>query len=155
MCSIALGPFARLVSGVCDISPRPSSASNTPVPTLDDVVRALRTLRFVAAPSEREIQRAVARALVAANIPFKWEHRLGPRNVIDFLVTDAGIGIEVKKGKPGSTRRVMEQVERYAKFGEIRAMVVVVEGKLHWHPDLVEGKPLVYLPLAKLWGVAL
>jgi hypothetical protein len=141
---------------VVNITPRPSSASNAPVPTLDSIVRAIRTLRFTAAPSERVIKDAIAGAFASHYIvPFEHEHRLGPGNVVDFFVPDPGVGIEVKKGKPGSTRRVMEQVERYAGFEEIRAMVIVVEGKLHWHPETVNGKTLVYIGLAKLWGVAL
>jgi len=86
-------------------------------------------------------------------VPYFREHRLGPRNVVDFL--SDGIVVEVKKGKPKSTAQVIAQVRRYAAFEKVRAIVIVVEGKLHWHPEEIDGKPVVYISLAKLWGVAL
>jgi hypothetical protein len=90
--------------------------------------------------------------LQEAGISFKKEYSPAPRNRIDFLV-DGGIGIEVKKGKPNRTQ-VCAQLERYAAFDCIRAIILVVERSVNI-PREVKGKQCVLFGLNRLWGVAL
>lgn len=121
---------------------------------LASVVASVKKLRVNHQRREFDLQGAIAAQLAADGIPHAREVKLGPGNVIDFLVP-GGIGIEVKKGKPPSTARVLAQVERYAAFPAITSIVVVVEGKLHNVAGSTEnGKPCVCVNLAKQWGVA-
>ncbi len=119
------------------------------------VAQSIRRLRIAYVARESMIQGEIAAQLSRDGIPCVREHKLGPRAVIDLFVPGAGIGIEVKKGKPSSTRIVMKQVERYSKFAAIKGLIIVVEGKLEEPASETQnGKRVVYIGLAKLWGVA-
>lgn len=124
--------------------------------SLESVEASLRRLRVLNVGRELDLQKEIANQFTRDGIPYEREVKLGPRNVIDFLVA-GGIGIEVKKGKPRSTRIVMAQVERYAAFDAVKAIIVVVEGKLQGlsHGSTKHGKPVRYVGLAQLWGVAI
>lgn len=117
-----------------------------------EVLTLLKRIRINVAYDEYELQDWITRLLQQAEIPFKKEHVLAPRNRIDFLV-DGGIGIEVKKGKPNRTQ-VCAQLERYAGFDCIRSIILVVERNVNI-PREVKGKPCVLFGLNRLWGVAL
>lgn len=119
---------------------------------IDRVMDALRTIRIKVVAEEFEIHREISKALDAAGIEYKHEHKLGPRCRIDFFTAD-GIGIEVKKGKPYSVA-VGKQLERYARFDEVRGIILVIE-RYQDVPAEVAGKPCRSLGLRKLWGIAL
>jgi len=128
----------------------------------ETVVLTLRRLRFSNRPTEKEVQAEIAKLLRLSGLAFKREERLGPRSIVDFFVTGRmmmpgrGIVIEVKKGKPHSTAEVIRQIERYAAFDRVKGVIIVVGGKLHNPPsETSNGKPVVYIGLAKLWGVAI
>jgi hypothetical protein len=88
------------------------------------------------------------------DIHFEHEFRLGPRARIDFRC-DGNVGIEVKKGKPNSGR-LEAQVERYAAFPSLDALLVIVERCAFVPPSSeIHGKPVRYLALSRLGGVAL
>ncbi len=121
--------------------------------TLEQVLASLRNLRVRHVGLEYDLQGQIAQRLEADGIPFSREHQLGPRARIDFLVA-GGIGIEVKRGKPNSGD-VMAQVERYAKFDAVGALVIVVERNVFKYDRSTNGKPVHYVALNKLWGISL
>ena len=102
---------------------------------------------------EMEIVREIRRALGKAHIRFTLEAKIAPRCRVDIL-TEGGIVIEVKKGKP-NTKRVAEQVQRYAAGENVTAVVLVSERGLIDHIDEAHGKPIKYVALSKNWGIAL
>jgi hypothetical protein len=120
------------------------------------ILRVLRTLRIQkAVEAEQQMHDEVAAVLTAAGVPFEHEYRLAPRCRIDFLI-GGGIGIEIKKGKPNSTE-VNAQVARYARLGELSAIILLVERNAMGVREswASHGIPAFYLGLSKLWGVAL
>jgi len=120
--------------------------------TMRSVIQALSDIRISVVSEESELQEQVAAYLCHAGVPFMKEYRLGSHSRIDFMLP-GGVGIEVKKGKP-SKRQVLAQLERYARFEEVRALVFVIERCLDV-PRQIAGKPCVCIALNKLWGVAL
>ncbi len=117
------------------------------------VVAALRTLRQPLVTEETDLHDVVARCLRRAGIPFVREASLGPADRVDFLA-DGGVGIECKKGRPNATR-LAAQLARYGGHDRVRWMVVVLPWKRHVPQDpAVEGKPVSYVGLNELWGVA-
>ena len=121
---------------------------------MQKVIQALKTLRVGKIINEYKLQADIAGALDTAGIGYAKEYQLGPGSRVDFL-TDTGIAVEVKKGKPNRTQLV-QQINRYAYFGEVKAVVIVVETSLR---DPVKstgnGKPCEVVGLQKLWGIAL
>lgn len=122
-------------------------------PAIEDVLASLRRLRVQHVMYEYTLQDAIAKQLAADGISYQKEYRLGPHNRIDFLLP-GGIGIEAKKGKWDSGR-VAEQVERYCRFETISQLVLVIERCVFWHDRSTGGKPVHYIALNKLWGIAL
>jgi len=127
--------------------------------TADTVLAVLRTLRIANVREEWLLQCTIAAALDAAHIPYCREVILGSRARIDFVVADR-IGIEVKKGKPNGPA-VQRQLARYAAFGSLDAIILVVErsvfGIASEHALVsVDGRAVrgSYLGLSKLWGLA-
>lgn len=119
---------------------------------LTSIVEILSKLRINVVDEEYELQKDIDQLLTVAGIDFKKEYVLGPRNRVDFLTMD-GIAIEVKKGKPNK-QRVIQQLERYTKFEEVTAVILVVETSLYI-PKELNGKPCLSFGLNKLWGIAL
>jgi hypothetical protein len=95
---------------------------------------------------EDGLQAGLAAALAAAGEPARREVVLSDgRSRIDLL-TDAGVGIEVKID--GSWANVVRQLIRYAKCPEISELVLVTTRAKHHHvPDTLEGKPVHLLSL--------
>ena len=118
---------------------------------MDRIADALSAVRMPAQPEEYDIHAAVAEALAAAGLAYEHEYRLGPRNRIDFLV--GRIGIEVKKGRPASSRLV-GQLRRYLESDALDGMIVVTQ-RVTALPATINGKPVKLITLNRLWGVAL
>ncbi len=81
----------------------------TPVYDIETVLETLLPLRIGHVSEEYQLHDAVAKRLAGAGLFFYKEHRLGPRNRIDFLV--GGIGVECKKGRP-NWQQVTNQLHR-------------------------------------------
>jgi len=92
---------------------------------LDRVDAVLRTVKTCAVRDEAALQAAIHVALAQAGIAARREAVLAPRCRVDLL-TEQGIGIEVKRGKP-NRYRVAEQVQRYAKTGKLKGLVLVMD----------------------------
>ncbi|HBV97421.1 MAG: hypothetical protein JL50_08385 [Peptococcaceae bacterium BICA1-7] len=120
--------------------------------SIEQVLTALQTIRVNLIRDEYVLHDIITETLFNAGITHEKEYRLAPRNRIDFFIP-GGIGIEVKKGKP-YTRQVIEQLERYTSFPEIKAIILVVERNLDI-PKEINGKKCFSFGLNKLWGIAI
>jgi hypothetical protein len=126
--------------------------------TIHDILKTLSKLRINPVNDEYDLQRDIALTLISDKFSFYKEKTLGPRNRVDFLVSDnnlvnEGIAIEVKKGKPNKVQ-VIRQLERYAAFPKVKGIILVVERNLDI-PREINGKQCVSFGLNKLWGIAL
>jgi hypothetical protein len=119
---------------------------------LTAVVTTLKRLRVDKVTMEYELQNQIAKILDTAGIGYEREYQLGPRNRVDFL-TEHGIAIEVKKGKPNKAQ-VISQLERYAKHSQVKAVILCIETSLNI-PKTIKGKPCIAFGLQKLWGIAI
>jgi hypothetical protein len=120
--------------------------------SIKNILSVLGELRIGISSDEFQIQSMVEQALLDHQISFEKEYRLAPGNRIDFYI-DSGIGLEVKRGKPNKTQ-VTKQLQRYASFEEIKAIVLVVDRKVTI-PNEIVGKKCILFGLNRLWGVAL
>lgn len=125
----------------------------TRVPSHNELVRIIRSIRVTSVISEYEIHDAIYVAMCQANL-HGWarEFILGPRNRIDFFF--CGVGIEIKKGKVLSSR-MQEQAARYLAFGVLKSLIVVIERSVFDMPREINGKPVTVISLNKQWGIAL
>jgi hypothetical protein len=119
----------------------------------ESVIRAISRIRAYPVTTEAEIYAMIARELDAEKMHYAREVKLGPRNRIDFIVAGR-IGIETKKGKPNS-KDVAAQIERYCVSPMIGELILVVERNVFQHVVSASGKPVHYIALNKLWGIAI
>lgn len=115
------------------------------------LLEALERIRMGPQPEEYEIHAAVAAALEEAGLAYTHECKLAPRCRIDFLC--GSVGIEIKKGRPDSSR-LKQQLARYLASDRLSCMVVVLQ-KPCALPASIQNKPVHALALNRLWGVAL
>lgn len=132
---------------------QPTLPLDQPAPNIHEVLASLRRLRILAVDVEYTLQETIARQFTRDGIAFAKEFQLGTRNRIDFLLP-GGIGVEVKKGKPYA-EEVMAQVDRYCRFDQVTRLVLVVERNVFRYEKSANGKPVHYIALNKLWGIAL
>jgi len=119
---------------------------------LEAVISALRAIRARRVGDEvAYLQPLVAEALDNAHIAYRKEVVLGPRSRVDFL-TDAGVAIEVKRGRP-KRWTLVRQLERYASHDAVSAVVLVPERAVTL-PATMSGKPVQAVSLHMLWGPA-
>lgn len=114
-----------------------------------NVLNALRQLRVHSLIEERVLHDKIKDVLRNNEIGFHYEYALGPRSRVDFL-TLGGTAIECKKKKPNE-RLVMQQLERYASFGEVKSIILVIE-RYQVLPAMISGKPCASIGLNRLWG---
>lgn len=115
------------------------------------ILNILSGLRVPPQPEEYEIHDMIAAAFQDAGVEFVHECKLLPGRRIDFCC--GRIGIEVKKGRPGSAV-LQKQLTRYLESGKLDAMIVVLQKPCRL-PESICGKPVYVLALNRLWGVAL
>lgn len=118
---------------------------------MEQVYRALTVLRVPLQRGEYDLHRLVGETLAAAGIAAEHEKKLAPRCRIDFLC--GGVGVEIKRGKPG-VARLLPQLARYCACEEVAGLILVSEGSVRL-PATLAGKPLRNLCLNQLWGIAL
>jgi len=118
------------------------------------VLAALGRVRLMSTVIEElRIHEAIAAELLRCGLPFVHEADLGSGCRIDFLVAGE-IGVEVKKGRPGSVA-VRRQLERYGRTGKLSRIVVAAERGVPWVPAEAAGVPVHAVTLSSSWGVAL
>lgn len=115
---------------------------------LDEVVRALRGRPFMFG-DEAELQRGVGRALTTAQIPWRAECVLSPKDRIDFMVGNIGIECKIDHGRAS----LLRQLFRYAQQDQVAALVVVLgRFNLSSLPSEINGKPLVIVHAARAFA---
>jgi hypothetical protein len=109
-----------------------------PLTTVADVIAAIRAQRY-AYSGEDGLQAGVAAALDAAGLPAQREVRLSATDRLDVL--SSGVAIEVKL--TGAVPAVLAQLQRYAAYDQITALVLVTTRARHRALPLeVGGKTL-------------
>jgi hypothetical protein len=110
--------------------------------TANDVCRALYNARYHY-HSEKDLQHGVAQVLSSLELSFKPEYLLGPRDRIDFFLSDdSGIGIECKVG--GTLNALVRQLGRYASTGKVKELIVLTTRSTHQQgiPFQIHGVPV-------------
>lgn len=79
-----------------------------------------------------------------ADLPCAREYRLGPGERIDFFAD--GIGIEAKVKYP--RRQIYRQLERYAAYNEIKALILIT-GTAIGLPPAINLKPVFLVSLGR------
>jgi len=115
-------------------------------PQLDAIAAAL-TARRMSVNTESQLQAEIGAALAAAGIKATAEHRLAPASRIDFLAGAIGIEAKIK----GSRLAVWRQLERYAAFEAIHALVLVGTVVMPAGIDSCGGKPFRFVSIGKGW----
>ncbi|MCY1047575.1 hypothetical protein OV208_40120 [Corallococcus sp. bb12-1] len=106
-----------------------------------DQVRALVTRHRFRCAGEALLQGALAQVLTEAGIAFQREVTLGEAGRIDFLLTEAHVGLEVKVD--GGLSEVTRQLLRYAEREEVHALPLITTRARHdCLPALMQGKPV-------------
>lgn len=118
---------------------------------LNNVIAAIKKVRVHVLTDEYSLHKKIALQLDQASIPYSREYKLGNGNRVDFLTAD-GIVIEAKKRKPNE-KQVIAQLERYASFSEVKAVILVIE-RYQGVPVEINGKPCFCIGLNRLWGLS-
>lgn len=117
-----------------------------------DLARLIGTLRLPL-HDEKAMQADLSLALAARTIVHEREVRLGPGDVVDFMVTlfNASVEIAVECKRRGAIKSAAaKQVERYAKHDRVAAVVVATGASLPL-PPRIAGKPVLVVNLGRAW----
>ncbi len=118
----------------------------SPAEIAADIVAAIASVT-IDLSNEKATQADIAAVLTRRGLPFTREHRLGSRDIPDFLVADA-VAIEVKIG--GAKVGIYRQLTRYAAHPEVAAIVLVSNVPIALPSD-IEGKPARLAHLGASW----
>lgn len=105
---------------------------------IDDVVNALAPLRRARYFNEDDLQEAALNALADAGLDAEREVRLTAADRIDLRC--GRIGIEVKVD--GAAATVQRQLARYARTGQLDAVVLLTSRAKHRMPAELDGVPV-------------
>lgn len=119
--------------------------------SVDGILSIVKSIMIGVIRLESEVVSEIQKKLDAAGIVYSKEAVLAPRCRVDLLTED-GIAIEVKKGKPNSNS-VAAQVRRYAKSEKVSALILVSERGLVHHINEANGKRVEYVSLSANWGL--
>lgn len=108
-----------------------------------EITSLLRSSRYPVS-TELVLQNAIEDRLSAARIDFGREVRLGPADRIDFLA--GTVGIEAKTRC--AARTIYRQLERYADYDAISALILVTGTALGLPPS-INGKPVFMVSLGR------
>lgn len=97
--------------------------------------------------TESAAHRDIEKALASAGIEHTSEVRLSERERIDVLC--GTVGVEIKVGH--ARRDIWRQLQRYAAFPEIEALVLATGTAFPTKLTEVDGKPLFVADLSKGW----
>lgn len=96
--------------------------------------------------AEKDLQSAIESWFRTNHVDHIREHRLDPKNILDFYIN--GIAIEVKIR--GSSMEIYRQCARYCKFDQVKSMILVTNRSMGF-PKEINGKPCYVLNLGKAW----
>lgn len=115
------------------------------------IMNILSEIRISATVDEFEIHEQIKKALQNCGIKFIHEYKILTRKRFDFWIN--GIVIEVKKSKP-SKCSLLNQLNRYTKVPEVKAIIVLLEKSIDLPKELNE-KPIYVKSLNENWGLAI
>ena len=116
------------------------------------ILSALSDVRISRRMDEELIHRAIMRVFNIRGIRYEHEYKLIPHKRFDFWI-DGGVVLEVKKEKP-SKITLLNQLNRYTKAEEVRAVIVVLEKSMDI-PKYLNKKPIFVISLNANWGIAI
>lgn len=109
------------------------------------IVALLQSRRLPLA-DEKELQAAIGDQLMLESLTYQREVRLGPADVVDFMVHDVAIEVKIK----GSKRNVYRQCERYCSHARVGALILATNYMLGF-PATINGKPCFVANLGRAW----
>jgi len=98
--------------------------------------------------TEDHLKLQIAEVLMKNNVPYKKEHILDVKNVIDFFCE--GIGIEAKIRTGETAKKIYKQCQRYCQFDEVQQLILVTNKALGFPPE-INGKPCYVINLGRSW----
>lgn len=116
-------------------------------PTITEIIRALKGKRFDLT-DEIKLQDQLAALFIANTWIFSKEEWLDKQNRPDFFFASSGVAVEVKI--KGNTKNIYKQCERYAKFDQVKAVLLITGKSIGW-PLTINNKPTSYFNLSKAW----
>jgi hypothetical protein len=95
---------------------------------------------------EKNLQATIVEQLCAAGTTFEREVRLGPGDVVDFLVHGVAIEVKIK----GAKRNVFRQCKRYCGYDRVAALILATNFAMGF-PAMINGKSVYVANLGKAW----
>jgi hypothetical protein len=111
--------------------------------TPPEIVRFLE-LRQFPLNSESELQAAIWNEL--RRVRCEREVRLGPRDVVDFMIGSTAVEVKIK----GSKLEIFRQCERYCAHERVHALVLATNRATQL-PPAINGKPAYVANLGRAW----
>ena len=115
------------------------------------ILFALSTVRISRIMDEDFIHHKIMNAFDEHMIRYEHEYKMISHIRFDFWLD--GIILEVKKKKP-SKITLLNQLNRYTKPEEVKAIIVVLEESMDL-PKYLNNKPIFVVSLNANWGVAI
>jgi len=119
--------------------------------SISHILDALLKVRIDRYMDETSIHEEIMKIFDQENIQYEHEYKLIPHKRFDFWMD--GIVIEVKKKKP-SKITLLNQLNRYTKADEVKAIIVALEKSMTL-PKELNNKPIFVISLNANWGVAI
>lgn len=118
---------------------------------IEDVLTALSKIRISKTMDEHHIHEEIKKVLDKEKIKYKHEYKLLSHKRFDFWID--GVILEIKKQKP-QKMQLLNQLNRYTKVPDVKAIIVVLEKSI-FIPSELNGKPIFVKSLNANWGVAI
>jgi len=118
---------------------------------ISHILNALHQVMINRYMDEAPIHDEIKKIFDMNGITYEHEYKLIPHKRFDFWLD--GIVIEVKKKKP-SKITLLNQLNRYTKADEVKAIIVALEESMDI-PKELNNKPIFVVSLNANWGVAI
>lgn len=119
--------------------------------SIKEILSILFTIRLSERMDEQEIHTEIMKSFDKCGILYQHEYKLVPHKRFDFWLD--GIVLEIKKEKP-SKITLLNQLNKYTKEGQVKAIIVVME-KAMVLPKILNNKPIFVVSLNANWGIAI
>lgn len=119
--------------------------------SVSHIISALSTVKISMRLDEEFIHHKIMDVFDYYKIKYEHEYKLIPHKRFDFWLD--GIALEVKKKKP-SKITLLNQLNRYTRSDEVKAIIVVLEKSMDL-PKSLNDKPIFIVSLNANWGVAI
>jgi hypothetical protein len=95
---------------------------------------------------EKRLQGELETGFLSNDIKFEREVHLDKNNIVDFMIDGLAIEIKIKSG--GSSMQIYRQLERYAEFSNVEA-ILLMTAKAISLPESINGKQIFVLSLSR------